>query len=62
VASGLLAELARWFVAQDARRVCIDVVPTNTVARGFYAHHGARALNPHWLVWDDIGVVLARTA
>jgi ribosomal protein S18 acetylase RimI-like enzyme len=54
VASQLLCRLAEWFVAQDARLVCVDVEPSNQVARRFYARHGAEDLKPHWMVWKDI--------
>lgn len=60
VAAGLLGELAKWFVAQKAARICVDVQPSNTVARRFYARHGAGELNPHWMVWEDIKVVLSK--
>jgi GNAT superfamily N-acetyltransferase len=58
VASELLRLLAAWFTGQKARRVCVDVNPANTAARRFYTRHGAENLNPHWLVWKDISVVL----
>ncbi len=58
VATELLRLLTRWFLEHDARRVCVDVSPDNERARAFYARHGAADLNPHWLVWDDIGTVL----
>lgn len=57
VASLMLHELAGWFAERHASRVCVDVEPSNAVARSFYAWHGARELNPHWLVWDDITTV-----
>ena len=57
-ASELLRMLAKWFVEQKSPRVCVDVQPTNSAARKFYRRHGAVDLNPHWLVWHDIGVVL----
>jgi ribosomal protein S18 acetylase RimI-like enzyme len=55
VASELLRHLAGWFVEKKALRICVDVQPTNAVARKFYAKHGAEKLNEHWLVWKDIG-------
>jgi GNAT superfamily N-acetyltransferase len=58
VASELLRLLATWFAGQKASRICVDVEPSNTVARHFYAWHGASELNPHWLVWSDIRTVL----
>jgi GNAT superfamily N-acetyltransferase len=57
VASGLLRQLATWFVGQGALKVCVDVEPENARARRFYTRHGARPLKPHWMVWDDVGVV-----
>jgi GNAT superfamily N-acetyltransferase len=55
VATQLLGRLAEWFVCQGARRICVDVQPANKSARAFYARHGATELNPHWLVWEEIG-------
>src|SRR5712664_1008521 len=59
VASVLLRLLAAWFAKQKASRICVDVDPANTTARRFYMRHGADNLNEHWLVWNDIKVVLA---
>lgn len=59
VASELLRMLASWFVEQEAMRICVDVEPDNTTAQQFYRRHGAKNLNEHWLVWDDISTVLA---
>jgi ribosomal protein S18 acetylase RimI-like enzyme len=60
IASELLRLLAVWFVAQKALRICVDVQPSNAVARRFYGRYGAEDLNPHWLVWNDISVVLRK--
>jgi GNAT superfamily N-acetyltransferase len=60
VASELLRLLAAWFAEQKASRICVDVDPANTTARRFYLRHGADKLNEHWLVWDDIKVVLGQ--
>lgn len=57
VASGLLRELAGWFAGQKAVRVCVNVDPGSASAAAFYARHGARALNRHWMCWEDIGPV-----
>jgi GNAT superfamily N-acetyltransferase len=53
IAGQLLVVMARWFVEQGALRVCVDVEPKNTVARGLYARYGAERLNHHWMVWED---------
>jgi GNAT superfamily N-acetyltransferase len=58
VASQLVIRLAEWFLAHDVYRVCVDVEPSNQVARRFYAHHGAQDLKPHWMVWQDIALAL----
>jgi ribosomal protein S18 acetylase RimI-like enzyme len=58
IAAELLRLLAGWFVAQKAVKICVDVQPTNTVARKFYRRHGAEDLNPHWMVWKDIRLAL----
>jgi GNAT superfamily N-acetyltransferase len=54
VASDLLARMAAWFLEQKASRICVNVEIGNRVARRFYERHGARTLNQHWLVWDDV--------
>ena len=58
IASELLHRMAEWFVAQRALRVCVDVEPSNTTARRFYARHGATDLKPHWMVWEDLSTIL----
>lgn len=58
IAYGLLTRLAQWFVKQNALRICVDVQPSNAVARRLYRKHGAEDLNPHWMVWKDIRIVL----
>jgi ribosomal protein S18 acetylase RimI-like enzyme len=60
IAPELLRQLAGWFVEQKAFRICVDVEPSNAVARAFYMRHGAETLNPHWLVWSDISRVLEK--
>jgi ribosomal protein S18 acetylase RimI-like enzyme len=60
IASELLGRLAGWFVEHNASRICVDVDPNNIRARSFYRRHGAETLKPHWLVWNDIKVVLDR--
>jgi len=47
-------QLAAWFAAQNAKRICVNVAPENTRAVRFYARHGAAQLNEHWMVWEDI--------
>ena len=58
-AAELLRLLAQWFMEHKARRICVDVDPANSAARGFYRKHGATDLNRQWLVWDDISMVMA---
>lgn len=57
VASELLRLLARWFVEQRALRICVDV--GDEEARPFYRRSGAVDLNKHWMVWEDISLVLS---
>ena len=59
VAGNLLAAMAAWFVERGALRVCVDVEPGNAAGRAFYAKHGAVDLKPHWMVWEDIALVIA---
>ncbi len=50
IAALLIKTIAEWFVAQNARRVCVD---PDEPARALYARFGATALNRHWMVWED---------
>jgi GNAT superfamily N-acetyltransferase len=59
IGTSLLMHLAGWFGNHDRRAVCVGIDPANPYRR-FYEKHGARYLNKHWLVWDDIGVVLQK--
>lgn len=53
IADRLMARIGAWFVEQGAYRVCVNVAPENTVARGLYRRWGAQPLNDHWMVWED---------
>jgi GNAT superfamily N-acetyltransferase len=55
VAAGLLRQLAGWFVEHEARRVCVDVGSEG--GRRFYESQGAKELNRHWMVWEDVGEI-----
>jgi ribosomal protein S18 acetylase RimI-like enzyme len=58
IAGQLIVTLTRWFVEQQALRVCIDVKPDNIAARSLYARYGAVDLKPNWMVWEDIRTAL----
>ena len=58
IATELLRELADWFAAYDAYKICVDAQPRNTEARSFYARHGAEPLNDHWMVFQNINDAL----
>lgn len=57
VAGALVQHLARWFVDQGARRVCVNVNADSLGALPFYRSLQAQALTPHWMVWPDIAVL-----
>ena len=57
IASGLLYLLAAWFVENKALKICVD---PDDDARKFYSAHGATNLNQHWMVWNDISVLLEK--
>lgn len=58
IAGKLLEKMADWFMDQGAVRICVNVDPSNIVARRFYAKCGARVLNEQildsqWMIWED---------
>ena len=55
IAKKLLSLLAVWFIENNAIKVCVD--PDNS-ARKFYIKHGAVPLNQHWMIWNDISIIL----
>lgn len=60
IGSEMVRILARWFLEQQARRICVD--PGNPVARSFYRHLGAEMLNQHWMFWPDISNLARATS
>jgi GNAT superfamily N-acetyltransferase len=54
VASVLLRRLVEWFGTQSAGKVCVNVDRDSGGAAPFYESRGARVLNEHWCVWDDV--------
>ena len=57
IASQLVHILAKWFIKHEAYKVCVD--PGNDLAREFYHKNGATNLNKHWMMWEDIRIVLS---
>jgi RimJ/RimL family protein N-acetyltransferase len=49
----LIAKMGEWFVEQNALRICVNVDPANAAARRLYIKSGAKALNEHWMIWED---------
>ena len=62
IAGKLLRLLAEWFGRRHAKRICVNVDPENHAARSFYASHGAKVLNQHWLVWPDVTALISESA
>ena len=56
IAKAILCILAKWFIENNALKICVD--PGNEIARNFYLKTGAENLNPHWMFWEDISIVL----
>lgn len=48
IAEGLLKQLASWFIKNHAFKICVNG------SGPFYSNHGAKELNTHWMIWDDI--------
>jgi GNAT superfamily N-acetyltransferase len=53
----LVQELARWFIEQRARRVCVCLDSESQAAAPFYTSLGAKPFRPHWYAWEDIALV-----
>jgi len=61
IGAELLRRLAAWFIAHQRRKICVGIDPASSYKR-FYEKLGARYINQHWLVWDDIACVLEEQA
>ena len=61
VAGALVRLLAQWFVEQGAHRICVNVNAHSPGAHPFYRHLGAEELRQHWMVWQDIATVMAKS-
>ena len=59
IAGRLIAQIAIWFVGQDASRVCVNVDPNNIAARKLYTRYGAEPLNEYWMVWENAHLMAA---
>lgn len=55
IADKLLDAQFTWFRAHNARRICINVAPSNDACRTVLLRRGAEPLGPGWLVFPDIG-------
>jgi ribosomal protein S18 acetylase RimI-like enzyme len=55
IATRLLTLLAEWFQQNGASLVCVD--PGTEEAKAFYRSRGAKDLNEHWMVWENIGKI-----
>ena len=60
VASTLLRLVAKWFVARQILRVCVNADIDSAGAVPFYVALGATPLNVHWYVWDDIARLIRK--
>ncbi len=49
----LLKRAIEWMGHFNAHSLCVGIMPDNPYQR-FYVKHGARHLNEHWIVWDDV--------
>ena len=59
VAAALLCLLAQWFVAQDARRVCVGVAADSPQqALPFFERLKALPIKSHGYGWEDIGIII----
>jgi len=62
IADGLMTAIIQWFVEQRALRVCVNVAPENIQACRLYPRYGAVPLNPHGMIWKDVGRSLNKLA
>jgi GNAT superfamily N-acetyltransferase len=57
IAGALIKTIAAWFAEQKAFRVCVNVDSRNAAARRLYTKYGAKPLNDHWMVWEDVRAI-----
>ncbi|MDP9082004.1 MAG: GNAT family N-acetyltransferase [Bacteroidota bacterium] len=56
----LLKSLLSWLATQNAKSLCVGIEPHNPY-QAFYLKYGGVHLNPHWICWDDIKALRAKT-
>ena len=54
IAGQLVEALFAWFRQHDARKICVNVAPSNDAARKLFARYAAEPMGPHWLIFPDI--------
>lgn len=59
IGTTLLKHVLDWMINFDARSLCVGIAPENPYQQ-FYLKYGGMFLNPHWIVWDDIGILKSK--
>jgi GNAT superfamily N-acetyltransferase len=57
VGTALLRLIAGRLVEEGTRTMCVGYDPRNGYKR-FYFKHGANEIDPHWAVWNDVGLIM----
>ncbi|MCR8561260.1 GNAT family N-acetyltransferase [Mucilaginibacter sp. BJC16-A38] len=56
----LLKNLLSWLATHNVQSLCVGIEPDNPF-QAFYLKYGGVHLNPHWICWDDIKTLRAKT-
>jgi GNAT superfamily N-acetyltransferase len=61
IGADLLKHLVAWLQQQQIQSLCVGIDPENPYQQ-FYLKQGGRHLNPHWMVWDNLNLLLEKLA
>lgn len=54
IAEKLLYAAFGWFQQQGAKKICVNVTPSNDSARTLFTRMGAEPMGTHWMIFEDI--------
>jgi len=58
IGTALLCRFSDWLKTHQGVSLCVGVLPANPY-KAFYLKNGGKYLNEHWIIWNDVSVILS---